>query len=597
MPNVLLVYPELPPSYWSAKYALKFVGKKAAHPPLGLLTIGALFPESYNLRLVDMNVGPLTGEDLEWCDYVFCSAMIVQKDSFNTVLRVCNEKGIKFIGGGPYVTSFYEEISGADHLVLGEVEAFFGEFLAELETGRAPSIYRAPTAAASRPSMESSRAPKYDLIRPRDYASMALQFSRGCPYDCEFCDITKLYGRTPRVKSIRQVLGELDILYNLNWRGTVFFVDDNFIGNRAASRKLLPEIAKWQKKRGYPFSFYTEASVNLADMPDLLDDMADAGFDMVFLGIETPNPEALLQANKGHNVKAGNADHLLHAVHTIQKHGLEVSGGFILGLDGDNELSFDAQIDFIQKAGIPTAMVGLLTAIKGTDLYERYKAESRLIDETSGNNMSATLNYMPLINKDVLLTGYKRVLKTLYDPGLRNYFKRCEVLLKNWGRRPHCTRRVGKDELLALCRSLYRQLLSRQAPAYASFVLKTLLCRPGMFAQAIRFAILGYHYERTTRQQIVVDEFKAFLEIERKKLVEKITYYRSRGAEHSAEARAYITERVEAIQGRLRSINSDFQGVVEEALESFQRSIREHSIYLSDHLSEFFDLTRIENPL
>lgn len=583
MPNALLVYPELPPSYWSEKYALDFIAKKASMPPLGLLTLAALFPAHYRLKVLDMNVEPLTDKLLAWCDYVFCSAMIVQQSSFKEVLKRCNDMHVPLVAGGPYPTSFHDELSGVDYFVLGEVEDYFAEFLADLEQGRARHLYQPPkeNGRVIRPSIEHTPAPRYDLIDLNNYASVSVQFSRGCPYNCEFCDITKLYGRVPRTKTPAQMLSELQLLYDCGWRRSVFFVDDNFIGNRAHAKKLLPQVAKWQRERKYPFSFYTEASVNIAEMPDLLDDMAEAGFDMVFLGLETPNIKALLQADKAHNVKADQANYLLHAVRTIQRHGLEVSGGFIIGLDGDDESAFDAQIDFIQEAGIATAMVGLLTALKGTKLYQRFKAEGRLLDESAGNNMSATLNFIPKINRDVLLEGYKRVLSTIYDSSLRNYFARSYTLLKNWQQRTHCARPLGKDELLAFMRSIRRQLFSRQGPAYFSFLLKTLLRRPRMFSEAIRLAILGYHYQKVTRQQVIVDEFRAFLDTECKKLQEKLAYYATLGSEHLSEAKLYLNDVVEAVKVRYQAINMDFRLAVKDTMSSFEEGAKEYLEKLS----------------
>ncbi len=298
----------------------------------------------------------------------------------------------------------------ADYYVLDEVEETFPLFLADWEAGRAQRLYR----PERKPVLTTTPVPRFDLLDLGAYSSMALQFSRGCPFDCEFCDITKLFGRVPRTKSNPQMLAELDALYDLGWRGPVFLVDDNFIGNRREALRLLPEVAAWQRERAHPFDLFTEASVNLAEHEPLMDAMVAAGFSMVFLGIESPNPEALRKTRKSQNVKRDEDDFLLRAVRTIQRKGLEVSGGFILGLDADGPEVFDAQIEFIQAAGIPRAMVGLLTALRGTDLHARYAAEGRLVGEASGNNVEIALNFRPQLAPEVLIAGYRRVLATLY---------------------------------------------------------------------------------------------------------------------------------------------------------------------------------------
>jgi radical SAM superfamily enzyme YgiQ (UPF0313 family) len=503
-PKALLVYPEFPPSYWGFRYALEFAGKRAAMPPLGLLTVAALFPDRYRLRVVDMNVAELTDADLDWADLVLTSTMVVQQQSLREVIARANRRGRPVAVGGPHPTTFAADISGADHYLLDEVEESFPRFLADWEAGRAGRVYR----PARKPPITSTPIPRFDLLDLGAYASMALQFSRGCPFDCEFCDITKLFGRVPRTKSNEQVLAELDRLYELGWRGAVFLVDDNFIGNKKEALRLLPALATWQRERGYPFDFYTEASVNLAKLDPLLDAMVEAGFWMTFLGIESPNPVALKRTKKTQNTDRGDDDFLLHAVRKIQEKGLEVSGGFILGLDGDGLEVFDAQVAFIQEAGIPMAMVGLLTAIRGTDLYDRLEREGRLLAESSGNNVEIALNFRPELERGVLVDGYRRVLATLYDAGLKTYFERCWTLLSRLGDRPRARRRIGRVELLAFLRSLRLQLFSRQGPAYLKFLVRTLVHRPALFDDAVRLAIKGLHFRRFTVQTLAAHEFR-----------------------------------------------------------------------------------------
>ena len=492
--NVLLVYPRFPPSYWGFQYSLELIGKRSAMPPLGLLTVAAMFPDHYRLRLVDLNVAELTDEDLDWADLVLTSTMVVQRQSLAEVIARCNRRGKPIGVGGPYPTMCSSEISGADFYLLDEVEETFPRFLADWEAGRAQQVYR----PEGKPAITRTPVPRFELLDLNAYASMALQFSRGCPFDCEFCDITKLFGRVPRTKSNEQMLTELDRLYEIGWRGPIFLVDDNFIGNKREAARLLPAVAEWQRARRYPFDLFTEASVNLAKLEPLMDAMVEAGFSMVFLGIESPNPEALKQTKKPQNIDKGDENFLLHAVRTIQRKGLEVSGGFILGLDGDGPEMFDAQVEFIQEAGIPRAMVGLLTALRGTDLYFRLEAEGRLLGESTGNNTDV-FNFRPQLEPRVLIDGYRRVLAALYDPGLRSYFARCWTLLSNLGPGARARRlRFEPRKLPLLLRSLRRQLLSRQGPAYAAFLARTLLHRPRRLGLALRLAIMGVHFQKFT---------------------------------------------------------------------------------------------------
>ncbi|MBW2365649.1 MAG: B12-binding domain-containing radical SAM protein, partial [Deltaproteobacteria bacterium] len=355
--NILLVYPEVPTNtYWSFKYALKFLKKKSAMPPLGLITLAALFPENYNLRLIDMNIEPLNEKDIQWADAVFVSAMIIQKESLKKVIADCNRLKTPVVSGGPYATSSYQEIDGVDHFVLGEVEDTFKNFLQDLEKGNAKKIYRQP----ERPDITSTVTPRFDLLDMNAYSSMSIQYSRGCPFKCEFCDIWKVYGNKPRVKSAETVIRELDVLYQSGWEGPVFMVDDNFIGNKKHVKKeLLPVIIEWQIKHSHIFRFTTEASINIADDNELLAQMRDAGFNQVFIGIETPSTEALKETGKFQNLKID----MVEAIQTVQEYSIEVMAGFIIGFDTDKEDIFDRQISFIQQTGIPQAMVGLLNAL------------------------------------------------------------------------------------------------------------------------------------------------------------------------------------------------------------------------------------------
>ncbi len=569
MPNALLVYPEFPPSYWGMKYALEFVGKDSSMPPLGLLTVAAMFPDNYELRVVDINTDPLTDADLEWADVVFTSTMIVQQTSLEQVIDRCNRLGVPVVAGGPHPTTFFREIEGVDHFVLGEVETVFPAFIADFQKGTAARVYSPP----EKPDVTKTPLPRYDLIDLNKYGSMALQFSRGCPFDCEFCDITKLFGRVARTKTTAQLLKEFDLLYDLGWRGALFLVDDNFIGNKKAALELLPAVADWQRERGYPFSLFTEASVNLARMDSLMDAMFDAGFTMTFLGIESPNPEALAKTKKKQNTSKGDENYLLHAVKIIQQKGMEVMGGFILGLDGDHDDVFDAQIEFIQQAGVPFAMIGLLTAIKGTDLYDRLEREGRLVTESQGDSVNFNLNFVPEMDRKVLLEGYKRVLRTLYDPSLKNYFERCLTMLRNLKIADHSVRRIGKAEVSALFKSMRRQIFSRQGPAYIKFLATVLKEQPKMLPEAVRLAIVGYHLAKVTSQQIAIHEFRDYVGQQLEALKEMLASWSEIPGHGMVDAHAYAQELILGARTRYARIHADFRHHVKDTLESFQQTV------------------------
>ena len=588
MPNALFVYPKFPPSYWGFKYALEFLGKKSSMPPLGLLTIAGMFPESYNLKVVDMNIEPLTDAHLEWADVALTSTMIVQKDSLYDVAERCNRANVPIIAGGPHPTSYYDNIkeetdATIDHFLFGEVEEVFEDFLTDFESGCADEIYR----EKRKPDITITPPPRYDLIDINSYGSMALQFSRGCPFNCEFCDITKLFGRVPRTKSNEQMLAEFEMLYKLGWEGAMFVVDDNFIGNKRDAMRLLPAVKQWQEERQYPFSLFTEATVNLVEIPEMLDAMSDAGFNMVFLGIESPNDEALLSTSKGQNTSKEEdaGSYLLRAIRKIQSRGIEVTGGFIIGLDGDTE--FDSHINFIQEAGIPMAMAGLLTALKETDLWHRLKQEDRLLVASSGNNTDMTLNFVPEMPRDKLIAEYRRVVSTLYDPTLKNYFARCLKLLEHMPRTSHNVRSITKEELLAFARSIRRQLFSKQGLEYARYLVQSLRDYPKMFPEAVRLAVMGYHLEKTTRYTIAVEDFKALLAREMDTFKEKISQFAHAQGNRMNEMQNYSRQLFGRVRKEYDLIHEDFRYAAYNALTGFQQSMFKE--YLDAEFSAFKD--------
>lgn len=490
--NILLVYPRYPDTFWSFRYALKFISRKASFPPLGLLTIAAMLPAAWEKRLVDLNVRPLSDQELAWADYVFIGAMTIQRASVREILGRCRQLGVKTVAGGPFFTSYRDEFPEVDHLVLGEAELTFPPFLADLQHGTARHLY----ADERRADLGQTPIPLWELIDVRNYAAMNLQYSRGCPFDCEFCDITGLFGRRPRSKGRQQVLLELDSLHDRGWRGAVFFVDDNFIGDKGKlKQEILPAIIDWMEQKGRPFYFYTEASINLADDGELLELMVQAGFEEVFIGIETPLEEGHAESGK---VQNKNRD-LLASVRRIQQAGLQVHGGFIVGFDSDQPTIFDAQIRFIQESGIVTAMVGMLTALRGTRLYERLDREGRLLGDTSGNNTATTLNFMPRMPSAMLIAGYRTILNTIYAP--EKYYQRVIRLLSEYRPLSRGKFHLQRGYLGALVKSmLVLGVLGRERLQFWKLFFWSLLRKPRLFPLAITYAIYGYHFRKVAEK-------------------------------------------------------------------------------------------------
>lgn len=505
--NVLLIYPEVPKNtFWSFHFVMPFINKKSAMPPLSLITLAALFPESYNIRLVDLNIEPLTDEHCAWADAVFISSMIIQKDSFQQIVQVFNDLHIPVIAGGPYPTACHDKIQGVDHFVLGEAEDIFVDFLTDLQLGRAGKIYR----ATEFPSIYNSLTPRFDLLDLDAYATMTVQYSRGCPFSCEFCDIWNLYGHKPRLKSVDSMVQEIDTLYQLGWEGLIFIVDDNFIGNKQKVKtELMPALIDYQKKHKHIFRFMTETSINLAQDPTLLGLMREAGFTEVFIGIESPSTEALQETGKTPNLKID----LLSAVKTIQTNGIEVLGGFILGFDSDTEQIADAQIDFIQRAGISQAMIGLLTALPGTQLYDRMIKEGRLIGEASGNNTHGiATNIVTRMGQAQLKKAYLKLLNSIYDSSMKNYFQRCCILLDNIGAPPSYQREISREEAVIALKSLFKQPFTAYGFQYVKFLLRNVIRHRLMLADVFRFAVMAHHFHSITTQTVKLGKIEHELE-------------------------------------------------------------------------------------
>ena len=484
--NVLLLYPEFPDTFWSLRHALRFVHKRAVTPPLGLLTVAALLPPGWNKRLVDLNVQPLSAADLAWAGLVMISGMVVQRESALALIARCKAAGRKVVAGGPLFSSEYESFSQVDHFVLGEAELSLPPFLADLERGVAQRIYRAEGFA----DLHGTPVPLWELADLRRYACAGIQFSRGCPFDCEFCNVTAMFGRRPRTKTAAQVRAELDALHRCGWKGGIFFVDDNLIGNKKElKRDLLPVLIQWQRECG-PVSFNTQASINLADDAELMCLMARAGFDTVFIGIETPDNSGLAECSKKQNV---NRD-LVADVKRIHHAGLQVQGGFIVGFDSDRPGIFQQQIEFIQKSGIMTAMVGRLQAIPGTRLYARMKQAHRLAGAATGDNVDGTSNIVSSMEPALLQEGYLAILRSIYSP--RQYYRRLRTFLKDY-RAPVVRTPLTLQRTLAGARATWRLgIVGKERFQYWRTLLWTGLHRPRQLPLAIQLAICGYHYRR-----------------------------------------------------------------------------------------------------
>lgn len=490
--RALLVYPEYPETFWNFKHALKFIARRAAHPPLGLLTVAAMLPSDWELRLVDMNVTPLSDDDLRWAELVCVSAMSIQTRSVRAVIARCHAIGVPMLAGGPLFTSTPDEFADVDYLVLNEAEITLPRFLTDFQQGTAQHCYRSTKLA----NLSITPIPRWDLIHPRHYATLSLQFSRGCPFDCEFCNITALFGRVPRMKDTAQIITELDTLYHLGWRGHVFFVDDNFIGNKhRVKTEVLPAIIRWMAQHRSPFVFNSQVSLNLADDADLMRLMVRAGFITAFVGIESPNDDSLLECNKIPN-KGRN---LLAGVKTIQRAGLQVQAGFIVGFDSDPASIFDCMTRFIQDSGIVTAMVGLLNAPQGTRLYQRLRDEGRLTGDITGDNTDWTLNFIPVMNRDSLLQGYRGIIESIYAPP--NYYTRVKTFLRDYHPASSCLTRGMLTSLFGGLRCAWvLGLREQERGQFWRLVFWSLFRHPRLLPLAIELAAYGFHFRKCFAQ-------------------------------------------------------------------------------------------------
>lgn len=500
--NILLVYPEFPDTFWSFKHALKFIGRRASSPPLGLITIAALLPEDWNKRLIDLNVltpqqvDSKLDEGVAWADLVMIGSMAVQRKSAEKVIERAHAAGKKIVAGGPLFTAEPDEFPLVDFLVLNEAEITLAQFLNDLRHGRPQRVYTTD----EHPDLCSTPVPLWNLVDLKQYDSMSIQFSRGCPFNCDFCNVTALLGHRPRTKTAEQIITELDALYNMGWRRNIFFVDDNFIGNKKILKQsILPALIEWRKgKTGC--RFITEASINLSDDPELMDLMVRAGFVSVFVGIETPSEESLEECRKVQNKNRN----LVESVKNMQRHGLQVMGGFIVGFDSDTPSIFQRQIDFIQNSGIVTAMVGLLQAPIGTDLYRRLLNEGRVLDKMSGDNADGLTNIIPKMDLSLLQKGYQQILQEIYSPGL--FYQRVRNFLQDYNPL-EAPVRLEIQEILAFFRSIYwLGIRGSERAEYWRLFFWALLKQPRKFALAITLSIYRFHFWKVFEQHILPNQ-------------------------------------------------------------------------------------------
>jgi radical SAM superfamily enzyme YgiQ (UPF0313 family) len=490
--KILLLSPEFPETFWSFKHALRFVHRRASFPPLGLLTVAALLPPAWEKRLVDLNVTALRDEDLAWADYAFLGAMTAQRDSATALVARCRAAGLKVVAGGPLLTTEPDALPGVDHLVLNEAEVTLPLFLSDLAAGRPGRVY----ASGEFADLRGTPVPLWELADLKQYVSLSVQYGRGCPYDCDFCSVTAMLGRRPRTKSAAQVIVELDRIRALGWRGGVFFVDDNLIGHRRRVRHdLLPALIRWQRdKRDVPFT--AQVSMNLADDEALTRSMAQAGFDAVFIGIETADDAGLASCDKKQNL----GRNLIADVRRLQRAGLEVYAGFILGFDTDTPSTFRRQAEFIQKSGIATAMVGLLQAPPGTRLYERMRRAGRLLGRISGDNADGTTNLKPAMGLETLRTQYRALIRHLYAP--RPYYRRVRVFLREF-RVPSVKPPLDAQRVLAFLRSALRLgVFGRERLQFWHLMAWTAVRRPRLLSRAVTLAIYGHHFRRVSEGQL-----------------------------------------------------------------------------------------------
>jgi len=490
--KTLMVWPKIPDSFWTFMGMMRLLREKVVIPPLGLITVAALCPKGWDIRLIDQGVEDLSDADILWADLVMVSGMRVQRRGLEEVLSRARSLGRRTIVGGPYASGDPEAmLKLADHVVVGEPDEVFDAIAKDLEEGSARRLYTID----DKPDLTQTPVARFDLLKTDFYASMAIQFSRGCPFQCEFCDIIQLYGRKPRTKRPQQIMAELETLLKLGWKKQVFIVDDNFIGNHRLALELAQELEKWQQAHGYPLAFYTEASMDLARHPALIEAMVKANFLYVFVGIESASKESLVEAKKLQNLSLDPID----SIKILHQGGLWVTGGFILGFDSDTEDIFEQQIGFVERAAIPWALVNFLHALPQTALHARMQREGRMIEDSPNSRDGTAPNFRTVLPPHVLLRGFQKTLTSIYDP--TKYFERAWRSLQAWQTRK-CQRPAQQPGLVEIAkimlRSIWHQgLRSSYRRAYWKYLLRLVTrCSTNHVKIWIGFTTLiaGHHF-------------------------------------------------------------------------------------------------------
>lgn len=487
--RVLLVYPRFPKSFWSFEEALALVNRKTFLPPLGLITVAAILPQEWEFKLVDCNVREVTSTEWEWADLVILSAMIVQKEDFNAQIQIAKQYGKPVAVGGPYPTALPQEAeaSGADYLILDEGEITLPMFVEALERGETSGKFRTD----EKPDVTETPIPRYDLLDMDAYDNMSAQFSRGCPFQCEFCDIIVLYGRKPRTKTPAQLIAELERLYELGWQRSIFVVDDNFIGNKRNVKLLLRELKVWMAEHNYPFTLNTEASVDLAQDTELMDLMVEANFNSVFLGIETPDESSLVLTKKHQNTR----DPLSEAVKTIMRHGLRVTAGFIIGFDGEKPQAGDRIIEFVENTSITLAMFSMLQALPDTALWHRLAKEGRLLGQGANINQTTLMNFTPTRPIEEIAKEYVHAFWELYDP--QNYLDRAyhQYLLIGEPKHNRKSRGINLTTLRAMLLIFWRQGIVRKTRwTFWKYLFHMYYAKPKLWQSYLSLCALGEHF-------------------------------------------------------------------------------------------------------